>query len=116
MYLNLFLFSLAVVSYLALGAALAFKYLRTRDRGFIWLGLAVVIWPIVTGQLDHILIRQMVRSPSLKIHTFFGEPLTNGGLLTSLYSIEGLIRTGLLLIAIVYLCKANSSAKQNATV
>ena len=31
---------------------LARKYLRTRDAGFLWLGTAVVIWPVVSRLLD----------------------------------------------------------------
>ena len=37
------------VLYLALAVALARKYQRTRDVGFVWLGVAVVLWPFLAN-------------------------------------------------------------------
>lgn len=115
MYLSLVLISLAVVSYLALGAGLTIKYLRTRDQGFIWLGLAVVVWPLVTGRLDHALIHHVVTGQLVKA-TFLGEPLSIGSLVTAIYSIQDLIKVGLLLIAIFWLCKAKSDNAGSAAI
>jgi hypothetical protein len=42
---------LALISPLALALVLVRKYIRTRDVGFVWLGLAGVIWPLVSGLL-----------------------------------------------------------------
>ena len=42
---------LALVSPLALAIVLVRKYLRTCDMGFVWLGVAGVIWPLVSGLL-----------------------------------------------------------------
>src|SRR5260370_11904704 len=42
---------LALVSPLALAIVLVRKYVRTRDIGFVWLGAAGVIWPLVSGLL-----------------------------------------------------------------
>ena len=109
MYLSLVLFSLALASYLALGAGLVVKYIRTRDQGFIWLGLAVIVLPLVTGPLDRVLIHHLVSGRStIENQTFLGEPLSIGNLVSSLYSIQNLIRAGLLLISIFYLCKEDS--------
>ncbi len=37
---------------IAIVVLLARKYIRTRDAGFLWLGAAVVIWPVVSRLLD----------------------------------------------------------------
>ncbi|MGB0122912.1 MAG: hypothetical protein WA419_21655 [Silvibacterium sp.] len=37
------------VLYLALAAALMRKYQRTRDVGFVWLGVAAVLWPFLAN-------------------------------------------------------------------
>jgi hypothetical protein len=29
------------------------KYLRTRDVGFVWLGMAVVVWPLLSSLLGY---------------------------------------------------------------
>lgn len=51
--LTMILFSVAIALQRAIVIALVRKYLRTRDAGFIWLGVAVVLWPRVSGLLDH---------------------------------------------------------------
>jgi hypothetical protein len=38
----------ALVLYLAIAVILVRRYLRTRDIGFIWLGAAVLVWPIIS--------------------------------------------------------------------
>jgi hypothetical protein len=40
--------ALVVVFNVAVAAVLIRKYLQTRDIGFIWLGMAVVIWPFLS--------------------------------------------------------------------
>ena len=41
-----------VALHLAIALLLLRRYLRTRDIGFIWLGVAVVVWPLVSRLLD----------------------------------------------------------------
>ena len=41
--------ALTIFLHLAIAVILVQKYRRTKDVGFIWLGLAVVIWPLVSG-------------------------------------------------------------------
>ena len=46
------LFAPHIVLYAAIAWALVSKYRRTRDPGLLWLGVALVIWPIVSFMLD----------------------------------------------------------------
>src|ERR1700684_1027668 len=46
------LFSLALLLHLAIAVVLIRKYLRTHDAGLIWLGIAVVVWPLLSRLLD----------------------------------------------------------------
>jgi hypothetical protein len=48
------LVSLAFVTEAAIIVALIWKYVRTRDIGFIWLLVAVCIWPAISQLLDHV--------------------------------------------------------------
>ena len=43
------LFGIALALHLVLAVVLVRKYLQTRDVGFVWLGMAVVIWPVICG-------------------------------------------------------------------
>jgi hypothetical protein len=45
--------ALSLVLHIAIAVVLVRKYLRTRDAGFVWLGVAVVIWPPVSRLLDY---------------------------------------------------------------
>lgn len=108
MYFNYLLMSINFVFYLALAAILAFKYSRTRDVGFIWLGVAVIIWPLASSLFEDDLIRHFV--------TFLGEPVTIGSFVTSLNLVRNLIGVALLLVAALYLCKAKSDDKRSTIV
>lgn len=51
MYFTMFFSGILLVE-LALIVALIWKYRQTRDAGFIWLGVAVAIWPVLSYLLD----------------------------------------------------------------
>ena len=42
-----------VVTILIKAAVIVFKYARTRDRGFIWLGIALVVWPVNMALMNY---------------------------------------------------------------
>jgi hypothetical protein len=66
------LLPLVILLRLILFYVLVRKYLKTRDSGFIWFGVSVLAWPIISGLLNHgerSLIQEMA------------EPETNGYLL-----------------------------------
>jgi len=46
---------------LAIIAALTYKYVTTRDIGFVWLAIAMVVWPFATGALRAPLVVHWIR-------------------------------------------------------
>jgi hypothetical protein len=111
--------TLAIILALALHLAIAFilvrRYLRTRDIGFIWLGVAVVVWPLISRLLEageRVSIRnQSVIYPFSLIES--GQ-MTAGALVTSLALSQQLVGVCLLLIAVIYLAKAKSGSRTAA--
>lgn len=108
------------VLYLALAVVLVRKYLRTRDVGFVWLGVAVVIWPLVSGLLEvgeRSLIDRLVHGHSVGFYPFSlverGQ-MSAGFLMTSLRLAQQVIGVCLLLVAVLYLYKAKSNSTHEA--
>ena len=109
-------FSFTVALIIALVAALVFKYQRTRDTGFIWLGVAVVVWPIISGLLQNgsnILMNRVARGESTGLYPFslvqHGQ-MTVGNLFTLIALLLRLIQIGLLLAAVFYLRRTNGAS------
>jgi hypothetical protein len=110
--------ALALVLHLAIAVVLVRKYLRTSDIGFVWLGVAVVIWPLVSRLLEHgelVLIDRLVKGQPVGYFPFSlverGQ-MSIGGLMTSLNSLQQVFGVGLLLVAVVYLYKTKSNSNQ----
>jgi len=104
--------ALAVVVQVALAAVLVRRYLRTRDVGFVWLAVAVGIWPLISRiieQGEKVLIDRVVKGQSIGLYPFSlverGE-MSIGGLVGYLNLLQQLIGVGLLFVAVLYLCKA----------
>jgi hypothetical protein len=99
---------LAIVLDFAIAVVLVRKYLRTRDVGFIWLGLAVVIWPLVPRLLVVPFIDSVVRQQPVGFYPFNlverGQ-LTLGEVTFYINSIEQIVGVCLLLVAVLYLSK-----------
>ena len=83
---------------------LARKYLRTREVGFIWLGAAVVIWPLMSRLLDSGK-RFVIESHWLKGHIGNFMALTN--------FIQQFIGTILLFLAVLYLSRMNGAGSRS---
>ncbi len=120
MFINI-LAALALVLHVAIAAVLIRKYLLTRDVGFVWLGVAVVVWPIVSGFLSYgrgVLIDRLSDGKSVGFYPFtlveHGQ-MTLGALVASLGAIQQIIGVCLLLIAILYLSKTKSDSKLQPT-
>jgi len=103
---------LVLILNLALAVVLIRRYLHTRDVGFVWLGLAVVIWPLLSQILGRFLIDGAV-------HRRFGfypfslvarGQMTMGAFALIIGSVEQCIGVGLLLVAVLYLCRQRPSA------
>jgi hypothetical protein len=111
----------ALLLHLAIAVVLLRKYLRTRDAGFIWLGVAVVIWPLASPLLqlgERSLIDRVVHHQSVGVYPFslveHGQ-MTIGSLIFDLGVVQQLIGVGLLLVAVLYLSKTNSHTTVQAT-
>jgi hypothetical protein len=107
--------ALALVLQLAIAFILVRKYLRTRDVGFVWLGVAVVIWPLLSRLLEtgeHVLMSRLARRQVVGVFPFslveHGQ-LTAGGLMVSFTLLQQLIGVCLLLVAVLYLSKTKSA-------
>jgi hypothetical protein len=112
---------LALISPLALAIVLARKYLRTRDIGFVWLGVAGVIWPLVSGLLVSGLLIQD-KAVTITDHFFRFYPFSlhrqasAGSVVVVLWSVQQLIGVGLLLVAVLYLHRMKSNSNVNVNV
>jgi len=104
------------VLYLALAVVLVRKYLRTRDAGFVWLGVAVVIWPLVSRFLDHgegVLFNRIITGHPVGFYPFSlveQRQMSIVVLADSLISLQQLIGVCLMLVAALYLYKAKSNS------
>jgi hypothetical protein len=102
----------------ALAVALIRKYVRTRDAGFIWLGMAVVIWPLVARYGGRVLVDRLVNKQPIGFYPFTlveqGQTSV-GSFVYSLGLLEQLIGVGLLLVAVLYLCKTQGNPNRQAT-
>jgi hypothetical protein len=111
--LNILLAS-ALVLHIAIAAVLVRQYLRTRDVGFVWLGVAVVIWPGISRLLEggeKIFIDRLIRHQSVGFYPFTlvaSGGMTSGSLVMSLAVFQQLIGVCLLLVAVLYLARAKN--------
>ena len=106
--------------YIAIIVALVHKYRRTGDRGFLWLGLPLVIGPLLGFPLDHWLrfaIDRLAGGGRVGLFPFTlveQGTMTLGGLVSVLTLLRHLVWSGLMLVAILMLhkTKAGESASR----
>lgn len=112
---------LIILLYVALAVVLVLKWLRTRDTGIAWLGIAVVIWPLIVRLLvwgETIEARRLWMHQPVGLFPFSaverGE-VSMGMLFTTLSSLQQLIGVALVLIAVIYLYKGKSESNRIET-
>jgi hypothetical protein len=100
----------------AIAIILVRKYLRTRDVGFIWLGVAVVIWPLVSNVLQagtRVLVDHILKHEWVAFYPFTlverGE-VTVGVLVSWLAILQQLVGVCLLLVAVFYLSRTTKNS------
>jgi hypothetical protein len=112
------LLCLTLVVYLAIAVVAVRKYIRTRDRGFVWLVIAVVLWPLINNVInkyENSVLTRVFRGGHAP--TFFpfslssSQQMTTGTLIYLLTSIQSLVGISLVLVAILQLYKRNAAAK-----
>jgi hypothetical protein len=102
--LNPILAAVTVVFYLAIATMLLLKYLHTRDVGFVWLGAAVIVWPLLGSLLGY--------GQRLFIHRFGGGPFyTIGELVVAIMYARQIIGLALLFTAVFYLSKTKGQTE-----
>jgi hypothetical protein len=115
------LVAFGVLLYLVVAVVLVRKYVRTRDVGFVWLGIAVIVWPLVTPLLDageRVFIDRLTRHQFVSFYPFSmvaRGKMTVGSLVASLQMAERLVGVCLLLIAVIYLYKSRDGGELRAT-
>jgi hypothetical protein len=83
---------------------LARKYLQTREVGFIWLGAAVVIWPLASRVLD------WGKRFAIESHWLKGHIIGNFMTLTNFT--QQFIGTILVFLAVLYLSRMNGTGSR----
>jgi hypothetical protein len=114
--LNFFFLIIIGLLYVAIAIVLVRKYLRTRDVGFVWLGVAVMIWPLVSAIGRSFLIDRITRGHLgfYPLSLIEREQITVGGLIYWLNLLQHLIGACLLLVAVLYLSKKKSGSREEA--
>lgn len=109
------LFALALLLHLAIAVVLIRKYVRTHDVGLIWLGIAVVVWPLVSRMLDWgsgRLVNRIVHHESVGLYPFSlvaSGQITIGELVLYLGLVRQLVGVCLLFIAVLYLANTRNT-------
>jgi hypothetical protein len=106
---------LAVLLHFAIVIVLVRSYIRSRDVGLLWLGVAVFIWPVVSRLLD-LGERTLINNGYGRLHPGFLQSIlvdrgqmTIGSLVMAFTFSQQLIGD-LLLVAILYLSRTKVQA------
>jgi hypothetical protein len=103
----------AFALYIALALALVAKYMRTRDPGFIWLGAAVILWPLCAYWLNRgeaTLLDRVIHGQPVGVYPFnliSERRMTVAQFVRLSGSVEQLIGAALLLVAVLFLSRPN---------
>ena len=96
----------ALILYLAIALVLIQKYRRTRDAGFVWLGIAVIVWPLAANVItwgERVAIDRLARHQSVGFYPFTlveRGAATLGSLVFGLAAGQQIVGLVLLLIAV----------------
>ncbi len=103
--LTIVLLSLSPLLYIIATVFLIRRYLRTRDIGLLWLGVAVLVWPYLSDFIEQGELRLALHS-SLKLTS--GANLTPGSFYTLFQGMNHAIGAALVLCAILHIGKAQA--------
>ena len=95
--------ALVAVLYLAIAAVLLRRYLGSREIGFAWLGMAVVVWPLLSRLLQ-LLIGRLGSGPFA----------TRGEFLVTLTYAREIVGLVLLFVAVFSLSKTSQPTVRSA--
>ena len=106
---------LNVIAFIGIVCVMVIKYRNTRDRGFIWLGLALVIWPLVAYCLEageRVLINRLSEGQTVSLYPFSlvsQGRITIGKLVATLGSFRSFIKSVLILTGLAMLYRGSRS-------
>lgn len=101
--------------FVAIAWVLVLKYLRTRDKGFLWLAAAFIVWPLINSLLGHgnaIMLNRLADGEPVGWFPFTlveAGRLTTGDLVAMFAYIREAIRSALILIGIASLHKTRAT-------
>jgi hypothetical protein len=98
--------ALYVLLLVALTVALIFLFVRTRNPGFIWLAIAIVVWPVISTIAYNLVLHDaLARPPAGWIHPSFLERhlLSVGSVVQEMYLAIKTVGVLLFSVAVVYL-------------
>ncbi|HTW64392.1 MAG TPA: hypothetical protein VME17_07235 [Bryobacteraceae bacterium] len=95
--------------YALLAIVLLLKFLRTRDIGFVWLGAAIIVWPLASGFLGRVLLdRTLHHLPALYPFSLVEQGrMALGEVVFVTGAVGQVIQLGLFLTAVLYLSRRN---------
>jgi hypothetical protein len=102
---------IACVLYIATATLLVRKYLRTHDIGFVWLGAAVLVWPLLARLLEY---GQQVLIDRLIVRVGAGPLYSIGRLVATLKLSQQIVGLALLFVAVFYLGKTQTKPDMRA--
>jgi 4-amino-4-deoxy-L-arabinose transferase-like glycosyltransferase len=104
------------VLFLSVAIALFLKYRARRDRGFLWLGISLVLFPLLGAPLAGILHHAMNRVSAGETIGLFPFTLVESGRITLgefvalLSHLRGAIWSAFVLLGVLMLCRARPSS------
>jgi hypothetical protein len=114
------LVALALALYAAVATVLVRRYLRGRDVGFVWLGVAGVVWPLLSTLLsfgERLLVDRAIRREAV----FFPFSLIQQGRMSvgdldaALTLSRQIVGVALLLVAVFHLCRSTKRPAPRTT-
>ena len=103
---------LCLVFLVGIAAALVLKYWLTKDPGFLWLGAALVVWPLITAALRPLHGAMIERLVSARPVQYFPwslieqQQITAGELTCMLWYAGRVVQYSLVLVGISLLCRS----------
>lgn len=102
----------AFALYIALALVLLAKYMRTHDPGFIWLGVAVILWPLCAywmNRSEATLLNRVMHGQPVEFYPFnliASRRMSVPQFIRLSGSFQQLIGSALLLVAVLLLSRA----------
>jgi hypothetical protein len=102
-----------IALYCAVAGLLVWKLMRSHESAFAWLGVAVVVWPLISYFVNRATAAAYMNSSRHGSTSYFPYSLAAGGSMSwglldqIIVSSQQLIGGALLLLAVIYLCRMN---------